>query len=180
MRFLTLLLALLISTGAIADDINTYDESCKTSIQKLGAALKLALINAMEESGPVGALQTCSVEAVPITETISIEEGMIVSRTSLKTRNPKNAPDKWELAVLEQFEKGKISEFGEIVTDSEGHQTYRYMKAIPTGPICLRCHGTDMNKDVSLKIAELYPEDKAVGFKEADIRGAFTIQKPLN
>ncbi|MBT3317427.1 DUF3365 domain-containing protein [bacterium] len=180
MRFLILLLILLISSGAIADEINTYDESCKASIQKLGVALRLALKSAMEESGPVGALQTCNVEAVPITETISIEEGMIVSRTSLKTRNPKNAPDKWELAVLEQFEKGKISEFGEVVTDSEGHQTYRYMKAIPTAPLCLKCHGIDLDKDVSAKIAELYPEDKAVGFKTADIRGAFTIRKPLN
>jgi len=175
MRFLTLLLILLISTSAIADDISSYNESCNKSIQKLGAALKSALISAIEESGPVGALEICNVEAVPITETISIEEGMIVNRTSLKTRNTKNAPDKWELAVLEQFEKGEISEFGEIVTDSEGHQTYRYMKAIPTTSVCLMCHGTEMNKDVSTKIAELYPEDKAIG-----IRGAFTIQKPLN
>lgn len=180
MRFLTLLLILLISSGAIAEEINTYDESCKTSIKKLGSALKLALKSAMKESGPVGALETCNVEAVPITETISIEEGMIISRTSLKTRNPKNDPDKWELGVLEQFEKGEISEFGEVVTDSEGHQTYRYMKAIHTAPLCLKCHGIDMNKEVSAKISELYPEDKAVGFKIADIRGAFTIQKPLN
>ncbi len=34
MLILTLLLVLLITTGAIAEDINTYDDSCKTSIQK--------------------------------------------------------------------------------------------------------------------------------------------------
>ncbi|MGO9473894.1 MAG: DUF3365 domain-containing protein [Rhodomicrobium sp.] len=29
------------------------------------------------------------------------------------------------------------------------------------------------------KLAELYPNDQAIGFKVGDIRGAFTLSKPV-
>jgi hypothetical protein len=32
---------------------------------------------------------------------------------------------------------------------------------------------------VKAKLAELYPKDRATGFKEGDIRGAFTLTKTL-
>ncbi|MFT6919058.1 MAG: hypothetical protein ACJA2G_001693 [Cognaticolwellia sp.] len=53
----------------------------------------------------------------------------------------------------------------------------RYMKAIPTGGLCLACHGSKLADDVSSKVNELYPNDQATGFKLGDIRGAFTLQK---
>jgi hypothetical protein len=49
------------------------------------------------------------------------------------------------------------------------------MKAIPTGGLCLACHGETIDPAVAGKIAELYPEDKATGFREGDLRGAFVV-----
>ncbi|MEZ5577980.1 MAG: DUF3365 domain-containing protein [Candidatus Competibacteraceae bacterium] len=111
---------------------------------------------------------------------------MIVGRTSLKARNPGNAPDNWELAVLKQFEAREAQgepadklEFFAVIEDDQGQKTFRYMKAIPTGALCLACHGDKLDPEVDAKLKALYPNDTARGFKEGDLRGAFTIAKPL-
>ena len=90
-------------------------------------------------------------------------------------------PDAWELAQLQRFEERKAAgenptaiETGEYV-ELNGKRVFRYMKAIPTGPICLNCHGGALTPDVSAKLKELYPDDKATGFKIGDLRGAFTV-----
>ena len=66
----------------------------------------------------------------------------MVARTSLKYRNPDNATDAWERKVLEQFEARKANgedpkqiTHTEVVEDG-GKKTFRFMKAIPTGPVC--------------------------------------------
>ena len=39
---------------------------------------------------------------------------------------------------------------------------FRYMKAIPTGDICLACHGGNISDDVKAKLDELYPDENYV------------------
>ena len=56
---------------------------------------------------------------------------------------------------------------------------FRFMKAIPPGAVCLKCHGTDLSPEVTAKMTELYPQDKATGYKEGDLRGAFVVVKQL-
>ena len=53
------------------------------------------------------------------------------------------------------------------------------MKAIPTGELCLVCHGTQIAPQVLEKLDALYPRDEARGFSAGDIRGAFTITQPM-
>ncbi len=168
-------------------DVAEHVAVCRGAMQKLGVALKTKLETSVADSGLVGALAVCNVEAVPIAETISIEEGVIVGRTSLRIRNPRNTPDDWERGILAEFSVRRKN--GEDVTKLDawvidesdaGHHTFRYMKAIPTAPLCLSCHGTAVEDQVAAKIAALYPEDAALGFTEGDIRGAFTVVKPLD
>jgi hypothetical protein len=45
--------------------------------------------------------------------------------------------------------------------------------------LCLTCHGENIASEVDAKLKELYPYDQARGFREGDLRGAFTIAKPL-
>jgi hypothetical protein len=54
------------------------------------------------------------------------------------------------------------------------------MKAIPTGGLCLQCHGKALAPPVAEKLAELYPGDKATGYEQGDLRGAFVITRQLN
>ena len=52
------------------------------------------------------------------------------------------------------------------------------MKAIPTGGLCLQCHGEVLDPAVAGKIAELYPDDQATGFIDGDLRGVFWVEYP--
>ncbi|MFN7177274.1 MAG: DUF3365 domain-containing protein, partial [Thermaurantiacus sp.] len=53
----------------------------------------------------------------------------------------------------------------------------RYMRAIPTAPQCLACHGPEeaIAPAVRAAIAERYPDDRATGFRAGELRGAFSI-----
>ena len=148
-------------------------------------SLKGTLMTAMKEGGPVHALGVCRTRALPLTTAAAKKSAWKVGRTSLKLRNPSNKPDGWERAVLKDFETKKAAgadpkklEFFEIV-EADGKKTFRYMKAIPTAKPCLACHGSQIKAPVRAKLADLYPMDKATGFKPGDIRGAFTLSKAL-
>jgi len=55
------------------------------------------------------------------------------------------------------------------------------MKAIPLAQKpCATCHGTNVDPDLRAEILERYPEDKAVGFKPGEIRGAFTLSRRID
>jgi len=110
----------------------------------------------------------------------------MLSRVSLKNRNPENAPNEWQTSVLEDFEDRKAagSDVGSIAWSEtvtvDGEQEFRFMKAIPTAAVCLTCHGTNLAPEVSQALAELYPQDLATGFSEGDIRGAFVATRNLS
>jgi hypothetical protein len=53
------------------------------------------------------------------------------------------------------------------------------MQAIPTGALCLQCHGENISPEVQAELARLYPEDKATGYSAGDIRGAFVVTRDL-
>lgn len=171
---------------AQADHHGANVAEARANAMKLGKNLKMTLQQAMKAGGPIAALEACNVSAPAIAEKVSSESGWDVARTSLKLRNPENKPDAWELAVLEKFEERKQAgekpptlEYSETVM-VDGKKTFRFMKAIPTGEVCMSCHGGDNVKpEVVAKLKALYPDDQARGFKTGDLRGAFTLSKSL-
>lgn len=179
-------LVLWAATSAVAgDDLSARTAASREAVKSFAAALKAELSAAMVDGGPVAAIEVCNLAAPAIAEAASAAHGWTVGRTSLKLRNPANAPDAWELAVLREFEERKARgedpktlEHAEIVTDGGG-QAFRYMKAIPTQAVCTKCHGTQLDPDVVAQIESLYPHDQARGFVVGDIRGAFTIVQPV-
>ncbi len=160
------------------------DES-RQAIKQFGSRLKDELQKGMKKGGPEAAIQVCHTVATELADSTSQQLGWNIGRTSLKVRNPKNAPDVWELQVLDEFEKRK-SNGGDItkmehyeVIQTNGKKVFRYMKAIPTSGLCLSCHGPSISTNVIDQLDALYPEDQARGFKVGDIRGAFTITRPI-
>ncbi|MBF0246525.1 MAG: DUF3365 domain-containing protein [Alphaproteobacteria bacterium] len=155
-------------------------------VQAFGDELKAALGAGMQEGGPVNALGVCNEKAPRIAAAVTAAKGWTVGRTSLKLRNPNNKPDAWELAVLNGFEErlAKGEPAGELafaeVVDIGGKKQFRFMKAIPTGGVCLNCHGgADVKPDVEAKVNALYPHDLARGYAVGDLRGAFSISKDM-
>ncbi len=180
----TLALALLIPvvfSPVTATELEARNAQSRKTIQEFGKKLKGELVSAIKAGGPVNAIGVCNLKAPEIAQTVSVSHDLEISRTSLKYRNPKNAPISWQQAVLENFESRLAAgaapetlEYSEIV-DTDSGKEYRYMKAIPTADVCLTCHGKDIADNIKAKLSELYPEDKATGYNKGDIRGAFVI-----
>jgi hypothetical protein len=160
-------------------------EASRAVSASFAAELKEALTKAMTAGGPIGAVDVCKEMAPQIAARASEKTGWAVARTSLKPRNPANGPDEWEAETLQAFAARKAA--GEdpakleawAFAEDGGQKQFRYMKAIPTASMCLACHGTDIEPKLRAHLDTLYPEDAAVGYREGDIRGAFTITQPM-
>lgn len=183
-----LLFALPVSAQNASDAAPDEDlvASARAASIELGGKLKAQLEAALRDGGPQAALGVCKTVAPGIAADLSDAFGGRVGRTALKVRNPENAADAFETAVLERFvnevSKGADAsklEHAEIVV-AGGQRAFRYMKAIPMAAApCSVCHGTAVAPDLLQSIRDLYPDDQATGFKPGEIRGAFTITKPL-
>ena len=63
---------------------------------------------------------------------------------------------------------------GEVVAGE-----YRYMQAIGTAEACLGYHGENIKPELLHLLDKHYPQDQARGFREGDLRGAFTLSRAL-
>lgn len=182
----TLALAgLLVSTTASAQDpVPAWVEQARAGAAGLGSQLQATLMEAMESGGPVAAIDVCRVRAPEIATAVS-GTGLEVGRTALRIRNPDNQPDDWERTILEDFERrlveGEDSDRIEtFAIRNDGQQRWgHWMRAIPTQPMCLACHGQALNEEVSAAINRAYPDDQARGFSPVDLRGAFSVRVEL-
>jgi len=111
--------------------------------------------------------------------------GVEVSRTALRTRNPANSPDDWEIRQMELFEFSREAgldpstmEVAEIVTE-EGRQVFRWIRPIVMGEMCLACHGEEIDPRLIVLLNQEYPLDEAVDYHETDLGGAYSVSKPL-
>ncbi len=152
---------------------------------KFQAKLQAELMSGIKEGGPLNAIAVCRTKAPQIAKELSEGSGWEVRRTALKVRNSSNQPDDWERKVLEEFssraEAGEdISKLEKTETvDLHGKRLFRYMKAIRTGDPCLTCHGKNIKPELEAKVKSLYPDDKAVGFEQGKLRGAFSLTKTV-
>lgn len=171
----------------LASDDNTAEiEQAKKATAAFGGALKSELVKAMQSGGAIEAIDVCHTRAEEIALTLSKETGMNLSRVSAKNRNPGNAANDWQMKVLQSFDDRRRSgeapgslTWNKTVENANGAE-FRFMKAIPTGGLCLQCHGTDIAADVSARLNELYPDDKATGYSEGEIRGAFLVTRKMD
>ncbi|MBI5899906.1 MAG: DUF3365 domain-containing protein [Rhodocyclales bacterium] len=172
--------------GALADDSALIAETKKTALAIPPKLLQM-LQEEIDKGDYHGAIAACNDKAPKMAATASQNTGWAIRRVSLKNRNPKAVPDAWERAALEDFDRrratgepGATLEKAEIVSEGE-KRVLRYMKALPTQGLCLNCHGAEdkLAPAVKVRLTELYPNDKATGYSEGQIRGALTVKRPL-
>lgn len=165
-----------------AADLEPYAAKARAAVKAMGGALQVKLKEALAADGPVAAVQVCKTIAPEIAKEQSKAAGMTIRRTALRVRNPDNAPDALERKVLEDFtaqlaagaDASKLEHVEEVTTN--GKTLVRYFKAIPTAAApCLVCHGSNVTGELKETIDKLYPNDQATGFKEGDLRGAFSV-----
>jgi hypothetical protein len=140
------------------------------------------LQEAMRERGTAGALEFCNVEALPLTQQVADEQGMEVVRTSLRLRNPANAPDAVDAEALAWFQErvGAGEEPPAVHVRKVDEAEYRYYQPLQTAGPCLQCHGPreSLAPDVLQALGERYPADEAVGYAEGDWRGLLRVSVP--
>ena len=173
----------------VSADMGQYKAEAKKITGAYFEELKGELGKGMKAGGPVAAIGVCNTRAPEIAMEHSQSSGWDVGRTSLRLRNPNNAPDVWETKVLQQFEEQRAKGEGpdalvhaEVVEDG-GEKYFRFMKGIVMPPLekmpCLKCHGEDIDPNTAATLDVLYPQDKARGYKAGQVRGAFTLKKKL-
>lgn len=159
-------------------DLSEYEKRggqiAKAAFLELSGNLKAA----MKEGGPTHAVDFCNVHALELTDKVADSLGVEIRRTSVKNRNPNNAPRDYELAALETFEttwaEGKEPRGYAREVDGK----VLYFQPIMMQPACLNCHGEqggDINESTWQIINEKYPEDRAYGYALNEIRGMWSI-----
>ena len=162
------------------------EESQKIALefmQTLGKTLKTQI----ESGGIESAIGVCKKVAPAMAERYS-NEVRTVKRVSLKPRNKiQGTPDEFERKILVSFNQSRVDGQSTAkmevssLDDTDSGKLFRYMKAIPTQEMCLKCHGAE--KDISPNLKKLimaeYPNDLATGYSLGEIRGAISVKYKL-
>lgn len=147
-----------------------------------GSRLTQELQSALAEGGPALALKVCKDVAPQIASELSRGSGAKVSRTSSRYRNPANAPEPWQQVVLDDFTRQMSSrnaeQLPEFFAPGDADTPKRYARAIPTGGMCLVCHGKALSDEVTGLLKADYPFDRATGYEPGELRGAFSVSWP--
>lgn len=154
-------------------------EQGKQIAMKTKSVLGKNLLKALNTKGTDEALAFCSTKAIHLTDSMSTVLKAEVKRVSDNNRNPANSANENELAYI-QMSKEKLKNGEEIkplITSSDGKHVGYY--PIMTNQMCLQCHGnitTDIKQSTINKIDENYPNDKATGYGENELRGIWVVE----
>ena len=137
------------------------------------------LQKAIKQGGVAHAIEYCNLNAFPLVDSLSKVHNASIRRVSFKARNPLDTPNKNESAILRNYEeafqnKSKLAP----VVEKNNDQTISFFAPIMTNAFCLQCHGVigeTLNEEDYFVIKNKYPQDKAVGYVEGDLRGMWSI-----
>jgi hypothetical protein len=164
---------------ALMDD-STAIAIGSTAAGRLAGGLIGPLTAAVEAGGPAGAIDFCSREALTLTAVIQDSIGGVdLKRTTLRPRNPANAPDPLERAVLDDLHVRAAR--GEPLPDhvlQHVDGATRFYRPLRVQPLCVRCHGTadQLDPSVAAILRERYPNDLATGYRDGDLRGVIRVE----
>ena len=98
--------------GAEDEDLSPEVEAAvlelgSSASQALMGTLVAQLTTAMKDGGAANAVDFCSTSALELTAGVAREQDLDVKRTSMKYRNPANAPDEDETEALRYDESAR-------------------------------------------------------------------------
>jgi hypothetical protein len=157
---------------------SVYINAGNHTVARTFDTLRNSLLKAIHEKGFPGAITFCNEKAYAITNTYA--DSITVGRTAVRYRNPENRPDSLESSVLKAMEeqmKTATTPGIKLVRNTSTGEIH-FFKPIMLQPLCLNCHGApekQIQNTTLARIQELYPDDRAVNFKEGDLRGVWHI-----
>jgi len=137
----------------------------------LGKNLKQAIA----KEGIVGAMSFCNEQAYSLTDSMQVKYNAIIKRVSDKNRNKDNKANITELQHIATF-KEKIKNGKKIkpIIEKNNGKVHFYAP-IKTNPLCLQCHGKQLQPNLVAKLKDLYPDDLAIGYDDNQVRGIWSI-----
>jgi len=160
-----------------------YTKQGQDIAKQVSVVMTSALTKSISDGGVGKAAQYCSYIAIPMIDTLAVQHGVSIRRTSTLLRNAKdNAPTGRESEVLAEYQKQKAEgrELKPLVESVDPH-TVAYYQPIIVQPLCLNCHGelgNTLTEENYAFIKYLYPNDKAIGYALEDLRGIWSMQFP--
>ena len=160
-------------------DLDVDQQQQKDQMLAAGSVMAERLMGelgeALASTGSPGAIEVCSIRAPEIAAAVSNEYGLLVGRTSFRLRNVANRPPDWaEAAVAERVADPRyfVGPDGQLAA----------LLPITMQEQCVMCHGSPdaIPEEVETTLAEIYPDDQAVGFAPGDLRGWFWIETPTS
>jgi hypothetical protein len=135
------------------------------------------LADAFEGGGADKAILSCHIDSLLIAQHIS-REGAAAGRTSDRLRNPTNTPRPWAAGLVKAYAGRQARDVDGFAVDLG--ERVGVLRPISERSICGNCHGPAdrLSAGVRAEIAERYPADRAVGFREGEIRGWFWVEIP--
>ena len=133
----------------------------------------------METGGVPEALRYCNVAAYPLTDSLSAAWNVAIRRATTRPRNSENRASAAEANVIERYaaQIAAGEELAPVVQEVDA-ETVAYYAPIRIQGLCLNCHGevgVDLAPEHAELLADLYPDDEAVGYAEGDLRGVWSL-----
>lgn len=155
----------------------TEEQQFETATQArntLASNLMGRLSEALNEGDPATAINVCKDVAPAIAEDVSGSLGVTIGRTSFRLRNRENAPPDWARPYVEARRAEPL------LLHHAGDGRLAALFPITLQNVCLQCHGPEAQLDSGVRDAlrDAYPEDKATGFEEGELRGWFHVTVP--
>ncbi len=138
--------------------------------QELQQALRAGLAE-----GPEQAIAACRLRAPEIAAALSVD-GVRMGRSSHRLRNPANVAPDWVAPVLDAY-AASTTGLQPVTVELQDNRA-GYIEPIVAQPLCLTCHGENLAGDIAARLAELYPDDQATGYRAGDLRGVFWVDYP--
>jgi hypothetical protein len=170
-----------VAGGLTAAETENVTRIGEEAAQALREGLSARLSAALAAGAPEDAIGVCADEAMPLTDSIAAATRVLgVKRTSLRVRNPRNDPDALERAALEWFADREGGEPRPTLLVQRDDGDYRYYSPLRVAAMCTSCHGPaeSLPDPVRSALRERYPDDKATGYAEGDLRGLIRVTVP--
>ncbi len=149
-----------------------YDRAVEAR-DALTSSLLVELKSALEKGGPTAAIPVCRERARELATEVSADLDLQIGRTSERLRNPANTAPAWAVSAVTDHGAAGTPLALEHGTDGLG-----VLFPIRIAPACLACHGSEesLGEGVTEALTANYPQDRATGYAEGDLRGWFWVE----
>jgi hypothetical protein len=168
--------------AALTQDSASFAAQADAAALALMQTLIGQLTSALAEGGPAHAIEFCATAALPLTDSVGSAHGVEMRRVTDRPRNPANAADADDRAVLAAF-AGTLQAAGSLPqyrVHRSADGEWRYYRPLLVGALCVQCHGPagSLTPEVVRVLREQYPRDEATGYAEGELRGVLRVMAP--